>query len=331
MDDKLKNVIRKIEALLNTNGCTEAEAQARTEKAQELLEAYNLDMATLGSSGKGAQRSDTKKAGGLYSWQRKLWAAVAELNFCYYISIKGLQRGSVYEHRLIGSHANVIATEHMAKYLQETIEKLAQQWAKDNFYKSVFVREAIAYREGMAARLSERLKARRDDLVAEERRKTEEAKREQQRTNAAPGSTALTILDVISSEADFNNDYLNNWELGTTARNRAESEARRAASMAEWEERRRKQKEWDEAHPEEAAARKAKEAADFKRWVDEAAKKEARRQARANRTPPKPRYRKPTAEEERMGLGSYYEGRAKGNEVGIDTQAEDKSAKGRLR
>lgn len=331
MDDKLKNVIRKIEALLNTNGCTEAEAQARTEKAQELLEAYNLDMATLGSSGKGAQRSDTKRAGGLYSWQRKLWKAVAELNFCYYISIKGLARGSVYEHRLIGSHANVIATEHMATYLQETVERLAQQWAKDNYYKSVFVREAIAYREGMAARLSERLNNRRAELVAEERRKAEERKCEQARTNAAPNSTAITILDVISSEADFNNDYLNNWELGTTARNRAEAEARQAAAMREWKERQRKQKEWDEAHPEEAAARKAKEAAELKRWMDEQAKRERARQRRANRTPPKPRYRKPTAEEERMGLGSYYEGRRKGDEVGIDTQAEDKRTKGRLR
>lgn len=327
-NQKLEGVIRKIEALLNTNGCTEAEAQARTEKAQELLEAYNLDMAVLGQSGKGAQRKDTKRQGGLYSWQRKLWQAVAELNFCYYMSIRGLARGSVYEHRLVGSHANVIATEHMATYLQDTVERLAQQWAKENCYKSVFVREAIAYREGMAARLSERLKARRNEIVVEERRKEEE--REQQRTNSAPGSAALTILDVISTEADFNNDYLNNWELGTTARNRAESEARGAAMMREWEEGRRKQREWDEAHPEEAAARKKKEAALVEAWLKEANKKEAARQRRANKTPPKPRYRAQTAEEQRAGMSSYWEGRAKGDTVGIDTQTEDKRTKGRL-
>lgn len=329
-DKKLEGVIRKIEALLNTNGCTEAEAQARTEKAQELLEAYNLDMAILGQSGKGAQRKDTKRQGGLYSWQRKLWQAVAELNFCYYMSIRGLARGSVYEHRLIGSHGNVIATEKMAGYLQDTVERLAQQWAKENYYKSVFVREAIAYREGMAQRLSERLKARRDEIVAEERRKEEERKREQQRTNADTGGTALTILDVISTEADFNNDYLNHWELGTTARNRVEAEARRAAAMREWEEARRKQAEWDALHPEEAAARKAKEAALVEAWLKEQSKKEAARQRRVNKTPPKPRYRRETAEEQRAGMSSYREGRAKGDTVGIDTQAEDKRTKGRL-
>src|SRR5690606_38263639 len=137
-----------------------------------------------------------------------------------------LERGSTYQHRLIGSHANVIGTEHMAQYLQDTVERLAQQWAKDNYYKSVFVREAIAYREGMTARLSERLRERRDRMVTEARHEAEKRKQEQSRGAADPGTTALTIVDVISTEQDLNNDYLNNWELGTTARNRAESEAR---------------------------------------------------------------------------------------------------------
>lgn len=183
----MENIIRKIEALLNVNGCTEAEAEARLAKAQELLERHNLDMANIG--GKPESRKDQKRKGGLYTWQRNLWKAVAELNFCYYSAIRGLARGSSYEHRIIGSHANVIATEVMAKYLQETVERLAQDWAKANFYKSVFVREAIAYREGMTNRLSERLQARRDELVAEERQICEE---NEFRANSA--STVLTEM-----------------------------------------------------------------------------------------------------------------------------------------
>src|SRR5690606_26953988 len=132
---------------------------------------YNLDLAQVG--GNKAARNDKKRKGGLYSWQRNLWKAVAELNFCHYLSIKGLERGSTYQHRLVGSHANVIGTEHMAQYLQDTVERLAQQWAKDNYYKSVFVREAIAYREGMTARLSERLRERRDRIVTEARQEAE--------------------------------------------------------------------------------------------------------------------------------------------------------------
>jgi hypothetical protein len=310
IDEKL---IKKIEALLNTKGCTEAEAQARVAKAQELLEKYNLDLAQVGSGG--PARKDQKRKGGLYSWQRKLWQAVAELNFCHYLSIKGLARGSTYEHRLIGSHANVIATEHMAQYLQDTVERLAQQWAKDNLFKSVFVREAIAYREGMTARLSERLQERRQSIVTEARQAEQRRKQAEARNEATPGTTALTILDVISSEADFNNDYLNNWELGTTARRRAESEARQAAWQREYKERQAAKT------PEQLAA----ERAETEKFWAEYLKKEAKRQARRDKTPPKPRYRRPTAEEERMGLGSYYEGRAKGNEVGIDDQVRGES------
>lgn len=308
MDDKkIEGVIRKIEALLNTKGCTEAEAEARMAKAQELLEAYNLDMAEIGTS-KGAQRKDTTKKGGLYAWQRKLWQAVAELNFCYYVSIKGLERGSTYQHRVIGSHANVVGTEVMAKYLQDTIERTAQQWAKDNYYKSVFVREAIAYREGMATRLSERLQERRRNIVAEEERKRDEA-----RAKADPGTTALTILDVISTEADLNNDYLNDWEPGTTARHRAESERRQAKWLADWKAREAAKT------PEQKEAERLERERRNKEWLEQ----ERKRQARADKRPYKPRYRKPTPEEERAQMGSYWEGQRKANEINLDQQVDE--------
>lgn len=306
----LESVVRKIRALLETNGCSEAEAEARMAKASELLERYNFDMAEIGSSGKGAQRSDTKRSGGLYSWQRRLWKSVAELNFCVYFSLKGLAKGSVYEHRVVGSHANVVATEVMAKYLQETVEKLAQQWAKDNFYKSVFVREAIAYREGMAERICDRLAERRAQQISEAREAEAKRKADEARNGIAPGTTALTIVDVISTEEDFNNDYLNGWEMGTTARNRHEAELRHKAATAAYHARRAAmtQAEKDEE------ARKAAE------WLAQYTEKERKRQARVNKTPPKPRYRKATPEEERRNLGSFWEGRRDGAQVGLDQQ-----------
>lgn len=310
VDERIIEKIRKLAALANNND-NEHQASAAAAKMQELLEQYNLDMAVLGSSGKGAQRSDTKKTGGLYSWQRRLWKEVATLNFCHYFSIRGLEKGSVYEHRLVGSHANVIATEVMAKYLQDTVEKLAQRWAKENFYKSVFVREAIAYREGMAARIGERLDQRRREMVTKARQEAEERKRDEARTGIVTGN-ALTIVDVISSEEDFNNDYLQGWDMGTTARNRHEADLR--------------YKKWKADNEAREAAKtpeqKAREAEERKRQMAKWAAEDAKRAKRRNKTPPKPRYRRPTAEEERMGLGSYYEGRAKGNEVGIDQQVD---------
>lgn len=313
----MEAVIAKIKKLLalGQNNDNEHQAAAAMAKVQELLEAYNLDMSALGSSGKGAQRSDTTKKGGLYSWQRKLWEAVATLNFCYYVSLKGLQKGAVYEHRLIGSHANVVATEVMAKYLQETIERLAQRWAKDTGYSSVFVREAIAYREGMSARIVDRLHERRYAVLEEERQREEERKREEARTGVAPNSTALTLVSVISTEADFNNDYLQGWEMGTTAKNRHERELRQKAWEAANAEKQRKWDEWAKAHPEEAARIKAQLEAENKAWWEKYRMKKGK-----SRSQGVARERRLTAEEQRMRLGAYHEGHARGGSVSIDQQ-----------
>lgn len=320
IDDRLIEKMKKLLALASNND-NEHQAEAAMAKLQEMLEAHNLDMAVLGQSGKGAQRSDTKKTGGLYSWQRKLWQSVAELNFCIYFSIKGLAKGSVYEHRLVGSHANVIATELMAKYLQETVERLAQQWAKDNRYKSVFVREAIAYREGMAARICSRLEDRRHEIT-EQARRDQEARREAERAKMPVTGTELTILDVISSEADHNNDYLNGWEMGTTARNRKEQEARSAAWQAAQAKKAAEYAAWKAANPELAAAKEKKAAEELAAYWEKVEADAAKRQKRINKTPPKIRYRNMTAEEQRRDLGSYWEGQAAGANVGIDTQVD---------
>lgn len=315
IDDRL---IAKIKALLETRGCTEAEASARIGKAQELLEKYGLEMAELEKGG--VKRSDTKKSGGLYTWQRKLWDGVANLNFCVYFSIKGLTKGSKYENRLVGSHANVIATTVMAEYLQGVIESLAQQWAKEQGYGSVFVRDAIAYREGMTRRIVDRLADRRRQILTEARQEQERAKAERASATFADGqtATALTILDVVSSEADFNNDYLNNWEMGTTARNRAKAEAADAAWRAKYHAEKAARDAAEAANPALKAARLEQE----RKWAEEWAKKEAKAQARRNKTPPRERYRRETAEEQRARSYGYSDGYRKGADVGIDQQVD---------
>lgn len=321
----MNGVIAKIEKLLalGQNNDNEHQAAAAMAKVQAMLEAYNLDMSQIGTSGKGHQgaaRKDQTGKGGLYGWQRKLWKGVAELNFCHYLSIKGLARGSVYEHRLIGSHANVISTEIMAKYLQQTIERLAQGWAKERGYHSVFVRDAIAYREGMAERVVNKLSDRRYQILEEERVREEERKKEEARTGIVTGN-AMTLVSVISTEADFNNDYLNGYELGTTAQNRhndeiawkkykAEQDAEKARKLAEWQA-------FQRAHPERAA----------KMVADELAKQKAERARwdKANRKVYKERYRQPTAEEARRNLPAFNRGYHDGGQVGIDTQVDAKN------
>lgn len=316
-------VIEKVTKLLalakgNSN---EHESAAATAKAMELLAAYNLDMAVIGSTGKGTQRKDTRLKGGLYAWQRQIWKATSELNFCMYWSIKGTSKGSTYEHRVLGSKANVASTQVMADYLQQAIERLAQQYGKDNGYRSVFERPLIAYREGMAARLVERLEQlRRDRLVEDERKKREDAARARH-PGSAP-SNALVLLDVIHSEQDYNTDYLNGWEPGTSARYRAEREARQAAAQAAADERLAARRKWEEENPEEAAAEaKAAKEANDKWWAEYLAKEEKKARRRGGRGPVY-RDRAQTEQEKRAGLHTFGAGYSKGNEVGLDSQVD---------
>lgn len=322
LNSKIVERIKKLLALA-ANNPNEHEAQVAAAKAQEMLEAHNLDMAQLGHTAQGRPRADQKQKGGLYGWQRSLWKAVAELNFCHYWSIKGLAAGSTYEHRILGSSVNVLSTQLMAEYLQGAIERLAQQWAKEQGMKSVFVRQAIAYREGMAARIVERLQIERRRKLAEERAREAERKAAASHPGAAPTTTALTLVDVQQTEADLNNDYLNGWEEGTTAANRAADKARQAAWAAKYQEEQRLHEERLANDPAYAAEHAAKKKAEEEYWTKkeaEWAKKDEAKARRQAKNPPKPRYRKLTPEEERMNLAGYWEGRDKGDAISLNEQ-----------
>jgi hypothetical protein len=123
---------------------------------------------------------------------------------------------------------------------------------------------------------------------------------------------ALTITDVISSEEDLNSDHIYGWEPGTSARRRKESAIRQEAAEREAAELLRKQNEWDAAHPEEAAARKAKEKAEYEARTKEWWAKQGKR-----------RERKMTPEEERRQMGSFRQGYNKGAEISLDKQIDE--------
>lgn len=305
--------IRKLLALANNNP-NEREAEAASAKAHELLEAYNLDVAIVSKqSNKFAARDQRIFQGGLYKWQRDLWDMTARLNFCKYYFKRGLEAGSQYEHELIGSKANVIATQIMANYLQQAIERLTRQWCETNYpNKSIFFKPAIAYREGMAARIVTRMWNLREQHLREEK---ERIKRERE-ANAAQGintENALVLQDVISTEEDLNLDFIYKLTPGTSAQRRHESNLRQQAAEKAAEEQLAKQRAWDAANPEEAAKRRAKEQ---KQWDEYMAK---------NRAKP----RAPTAEELRRMMPSFREGYDKGDEVSLNKQV-DKDSKRRL-
>lgn len=259
MSDAPDKVLNQIKALLNLadNNDSEAEAASAAAKAQELMDQWNLsEAAVMRAGGKDGRREDARVRGGFYRWQRELWKAVAELHFCMYwtqegwgqdIYSKSDKKVRVKRHRLVGRIVNTTATQHMANYLEQVIEREVvmaisgmQEWNNKLRYSNW----ATSFRKGMADRLIERLAERRAVKLAEARAVD---------TSGASTSRALTLVDVLQMEEDANNDFLygEGW-----------SQARRDDAQ-KWAEERRAQREaaaaWAAAHPEEAAAKKKAE------------------------------------------------------------------------
>jgi hypothetical protein len=303
-DEKLETIAIRVQKLLRlATSPNEHEAALAAAKAQELLAAYNLDMLTVekaGKQGTGARESKKLK-GGLYKWQRTVWNKVAVLNFCMYWSIKGLEKGSTYEHRVLGRMDNVAATKAMAEYLEEAIERLTRSRFEDN--PSIYFSKAgIAYREGMADRICERLQ--------EQRWEEEDRARKKQEQDAS--CTALTVIDVASAERDANTDFLNGDPPGTAARRRAEAKARSEQWRQEWV--RQEQAEKEEA---ERFQREDPEGwAELQAEKQKAAERERKREER-NEKRRKGSFRYKSWEPRHE---SYYEGREKGDTVSLHKQ-----------
>lgn len=324
-------VLEKAEKMfaLAKSTTSEHEAENAMRLGLQLLEDHNLDMAIIDqkSGAKAAGREDKKQSGGLYQWQRDLWSAVADLNMCRYWSLKGLARGSKYEHRVLGSKVNVVSTRIMAEYLQGAVDRMAKDWAKQRAV-NFFARECLAYKEGVAKRLVDRLKDARAQRIEEDARKQREAQAAASHPSSAPG-TALVLANVIATEQDLNEDFLLRLEPGTTARHRAEGEARRAAHMAEYQAKIAARDAAELADPSLKEARLAAEEAqrlENNKYYEKSAKREEQRIRRAEREGRDPyayRYRAPTAAEQRAQMPSHWQGQRDGDQIGLDRQIDE--------
>jgi hypothetical protein len=321
---KVIDLVEKLFAL-GRNNDNEHQAAEAIRKGMALLVDYNLDITLVGANAKGSVRKDKQRKGGLYQWQRNLWGAVAKLNFCLYREQKGLKKGEQYQHRLIGRHENVISTEVMADYLQQTIERLAQDHARYMGWKSCFVRDAIAYREGMADRLTSRIHDLRRQRLEEDKRKEREAAAANRHPGSAPG-TALVLASVINDEEDLNQDYLDGLPPGTHAQQRAEREARRAAIRAEAEAALETREAKELADPRLKAHRLAIEAnreAEWEARQEENRRLEEKRAKRWKTGSSRPRAKSPA--EKRADLDGYWDGHEKGGTIGLDQQLDEET------
>ncbi len=209
-----RKAIDQIEKLLNlaAKAGTPEEAASATAKAQELLAKHNLSSEALEDSTakQSAKREKAMVEGGRYSFQRDLWKAVAELNFCHYWqrdeAMKDEKGRYLYSpggrtkwrkmNCLVGRVVNVRATQAMAGYLEVTIERMAVKRIGDEGWL-MSSKWAHDYRRGAFEAVIYKLKKARNEVLSKE---------EEQAAKAAGGAlgTAITVAGYTSSEDDAN-------------------------------------------------------------------------------------------------------------------------------
>ncbi len=249
-----ENIIRRIQKLLElSNNPNENEASAAANKVTELLAQYNLDLAVIrqtavagGTVVAEEKREKTKvNRSAMYAWQRELWAAIAEANFCWHWTVDEwtgkynarFERTYVKRHVVLGSESNAKAATILGEYLCDTIERLLPYPNTERLSRS-----AISWRTGCAEVLKGRIR-------------TQTAELKERKAAEGASSTALTLRDVFQKEYEANYDA----QYGEGAY------ARKLANDAEWD-----------------AARADREAVYAQR---EAAEEAARVEALANETP----------------------------------------------
>lgn len=310
----LDKAIKVLEMAQRKEG-NEAEAAVATAKFNEILQKYNLDTAAIEQSRgeRSGKREEAKLAGGVYLFQRRLWAWAAELNFCLYWTMMGAAPREVrrknwagkyrvetewrkaFWHRVVGRTINIKATQVLAEYLETAIERVVME-AVGGENTMRFSRYAMSMREGMSDRLCEKMAQRRRELLAEDERQRHE-QAEAARAAAREGvstSTSITLTNYAQAERDANMDHLygEGWS--------AKQAARRA----------------------EEAREEAEAEAEYARWAAENPE-EARRQEREQEERMKkhrPRRSSGSSEDRKMDWGAYYRGRDEAEDIGLDTQ-----------
>jgi len=301
--------LHKIELLLRkaTGNANENEAAVATQLAQDLLAKYNLAMENVGQGDAvSAERQDTKIPGGALEFERELWRAIAELNWCWYFAAyeAGVHKGHKVSrvHRLIGKKVNILSTKMMAEYLMTTLNRLAKEYCLET-YGSYHNRSApaISFRKGAAERLASRLHTKRYEILRAEREAAE--------TAPEGNGMAVTMAAMSQSEYERNYDFL--YGVGSYAKMKV-SQAKYAAEAAEREAR---EAEWKKNNPKEAA-----------KLEREAEKKARKDQERWNR-----QWERDRSAPKASDMGAYHAGSRAGGEIGLDGQVSSPKVPGKLR
>lgn len=161
----MDKLFERIQKLLNLagNNMNEAEAASAIAKAHAILAEHNLTMsqvqahkATTGNAEdaeRGALDTETNFSEKQFRW---IWSTVADAHYCktLYMRPNPKMRRTIFT--LVGRKINALVASQMAMYLCQTVQRLANQAAKDagrkdNAFKNAFI-------AGCAARLCQRVR-----------------------------------------------------------------------------------------------------------------------------------------------------------------------------
>ena len=171
--DPIVERIRKLLALASSSNPNEAALAA--EKAVELAQRYNLDLAQIDGVGSDPYVERTCDVGGASQWRWLLMSAVARANFCRALRRRegGRLLASMF---VVGERHNIAVCEFLFAYLSREIERLTGRgWrrARTIYGEHVEARSwKNDFRRGAVATIDARLRER-SQLFAEGSRQAE--------------------------------------------------------------------------------------------------------------------------------------------------------------
>ena len=206
VENKVLERVKKMMALGNCEGATEAERETALRMAYNLLAKYNLSISDLPSDQDTEARERQDVVISADRWARSLAQAVAKLFFCKYFYI-GTGTSGKDKHCFVGRQSNVITARYMSEFLIKSIKREASRR-----YKSPTTPQGRSFCVGTVDSIRKRV---------EEMIKTD--------TESTPG-TALVLASLHQREADANSKWLEQEGLSlTTSKARADNSLRAGA------------------------------------------------------------------------------------------------------
>lgn len=127
--DKIIDRVKKMLALGNNAGATEAERETALRMAYNMLAKHNLSISDLPEDASDEVREELLSTISADKWARSLAFSIAELFFCNYYYQRTHTSGKD-NHFFIGRQSNVVTAQYMAEYLIASVKKEATKQYK---------------------------------------------------------------------------------------------------------------------------------------------------------------------------------------------------------